>query len=147
MAPYFLICMLDLLIAMAMGQWIFGVPLRGNFLLLILLSAIFLLVMLGQGLFISITSKNQLEAFQMGMLITFLPAVLLSGFVFSIELTPWPLQVLSYLVPAKYLITISKGIYLKGIGLDILWPQALILLIFAVFFLGVTIYKSPEKLK
>ena len=147
MAPYFLICMLDLLIAMAMGQWIFGVPLRGNFLLLILLSAIFLLVMLGQGLFISITSKNQLEAFQMGMVITFLPAALLSGFISSIQLTPWPLQLLSYLVPAKYLITISKGIYLKGIGLDILWPQALILLIFAVFFLGVTIYKSPEKLK
>ena len=146
LAPYFLICMLDLLIAMAMGHWVFHVPLRGSVLLLIVLSAIFLLVMLGQGLFISITAKNQLEAFQMGMLVTFLPAALLSGFVFAVYLMPWPLQIISYLVPAKYLVTISKGIYLKGLGLDILWPQALVLVIFALFFLGVTIYKSPKKI-
>jgi ABC-2 type transport system permease protein len=146
MAPYFLICMLDLLIAMAMGQWVFHVPLRGSALLLIGLSAIFLVVMLGQGLFISITAKNQLQAFQMGMLVTFLPAVLLSGFVFAIHLMPLPLQFISYLVPAKYLVTISKGIYLKGLGLDILWPQALILIFFAIFFLGISIYKAPKKL-
>lgn len=146
LAPYFLICMLDLLIIMAMGQWVFQVPLRGNVLLLIGLAAIFLVVMLGQGLLISITAKNQLEAFQMGMLVTFLPAALLSGFIFAIHLMPWPLQAVSYLVPAKYLVTIAKGIYLKGIGLEILWPQALILVILAVLILGVTIVRSPQKL-
>ena len=146
LAPYFLICMLDLVIAMAMGQWVFHVPLRGNVLLLIGLSAIFLVVMLSQGLLISVTAKNQLQAFQMAMLVTFLPALLLSGFVFAIRLMPWPLQIISSLVPAKYLVTISKGIYLKGIGLGILWPEAAILLLFAVVFLSMAVWKSPQKL-
>ena len=146
LAPYFLICLLDLVIAMAMGQWVFQVPLRGNVLLLIGLSAIFLVVMLSQGLLISVTAKNQLQAFQMAMLVTFLPALLLSGFVFAVRLMPWPLQIISSLVPAKYLVTISKGIYLKGIGLAILWPEAAILLIFAVVFLSMAVWKSPKKL-
>ena len=146
LAPYFLICILDLLIAMAVGQWVFHVPLRGSLLLLLLLSAVFLLVVLGQGLLISTTSKNQLQAFQMAMLVTFLPAVLLSGFVFSIRLMPWPLQLISFLVPARYLVTISKGIYLKDIGLEVLWPEALTLVGFAVIFLLVAIRKSPQKL-
>jgi ABC-2 type transport system permease protein len=146
MAPYFFICLIDLFIAIAMAEWVFEVPLRGNFFLLLGLSAIFLIVMLGQGLCVSIASKNQLEAFQMGMLITFLPAVLLSGFVFAIPLMPWPLQVISYIVPARYLVTISKGIYLKGIGLEILWPQALILVILSVMFLIIAIIKAPRNL-
>jgi ABC-2 type transport system permease protein len=146
LAPYFLICLLDLVIAMAMGQWAFHVPLRGNVLLLIGLSAIFLVVILSQGLLISATAKNQLQAFQLAMLVTFLPALLLSGFVFSVRLMPWPLQVISSLVPGKYLVTIFKGIYLKGIGLGLLWPETLILLIFAVAFLSMAIWKSPKKL-
>ena len=146
LSPYFLICLLDLVIAMAMGQWAFHVPLRGNVLLLIGLSAIFLVVILSQGLLISVTAKNQLQAFQMAMLVTFLPALLLSGFVFSVRMMPWPLQIISSLVAGKYLVTIFKGIYLKGIGLGILWPEALILLIFAVAFLSMAVWKSPKKL-
>jgi ABC-2 type transport system permease protein len=146
LSPYFLICLLDLVIAMSMGQWAFHVPLRGNVLLLIGLSAIFLVVILSQGLLISVTAKNQLQAFQLAMLVTFLPALLLSGFIFSVRMMPWPLQIISSLVPAKYLVTISKGIYLKGIGLAILWPEAAILLIFAVVFLSMAVWKSPKKL-
>lgn len=146
LSPYFLICLLDLVIAMAIGQWAFHVPLRGNVLLLIGLSAIFLVVILSQGLLISVTAHNQTQAFQMAMLVTFLPALLLSGFVFSVRMMPWPLQVISSLVPGKYLVTIFKGIYLKGIGLGILWPEALILLIFAVAFLSMAVWKSPKKL-
>jgi ABC-2 type transport system permease protein len=146
LSPYFLICLLDLVIAMAMGQWAFHVPLRGNVLLLIGLSAIFLVVILSQGLLISVTANNQTQAFQMAMLVTFLPALLLSGFVFSVRLMPWPLQIISSLVPGKYLVTIFKGIYLKGIGLGILWPEALILFIFAVAFLSMAVWKSPKKL-
>jgi ABC-2 type transport system permease protein len=81
------------------------------------------------------------------MLITFLPAILMSGFVFSIRLMPLPLQILSYLVPAKYLVTISKGIYLKGIGLDILWPDALILVAFAATFLLITLRHPVKKIR
>jgi ABC-2 type transport system permease protein len=146
LSPYFLICLLDLVIAMAMGQWAFHVPLRGNVLLLIGLSAIFLVVILSQGLLISVTAHNQTQAFQMAMLVTFLPALLLSGFVFSVRMMPWPLQVISSLVPGTYLVTIFKGIYLKGIGLGILWPEALMLLIFAVAFLSMAVWKSPKKL-
>ena len=146
LSPYFLICLLDLVIAMAMGQWAFHVPLRGNVLLLIGLSAIFLVVILSQGLLISVTANNQTQAFQMAMLVTFLPALLLSGFVFSVRMMPWPLQIISSLVPGKYLVTIFKGIYLKGIGLGILWPEALILFIFAVAFLSMAVWKSPKKL-
>ena len=146
LSPYFLICLLDLVIAMAMGQWAFHVPLRGNVLLLIGLSAIFLVVILSQGLLISVTAHNQTQAFQMAMLVTFLPALLLSGFVFSVRMMPWPLQVISSLVPGTYLVTIFKGIYLKGIGLGILWPEALILLLFAAAFLSMAVWKSPKKL-
>lgn len=146
LSPYFLICLLDLVIAMAMGQWAFHVPLRGNVLLLIGLSAIFLVVILSQGLLISVTAHNQTQAFQMAMLVTFLPALLLSGFVFSVRMMPWPLQIISSLVPGTYLVTVFKGIYLKGIGLGILWPEALILLIFAVAFLSMAVWKSPKKL-
>lgn len=146
LSPYFLICLLDLVIAMAMGQWAFHVPLRGNVLLLVGLSAIFLVVILSQGLLISVTAKNQLQAFQTAMLVTFLPALLLSGFVFSVRLMPWPLQIISSVVPGKYLVTIFKGIYLKGIGIGILWPEALILFIFAVAFLSMAVWKSPKKL-
>lgn len=146
LSPYFLICLLDLVIAMAMGQWAFHVPLRGNVLLLIGLSAIFLVVILSQGLLISVIAHNQTQAFQMAMLVTFLPALLLSGFVFSVRMMPWPLQIISSLVPGTYLVTVFKGIYLKGIGLGILWPEALILFIFAVAFLSMAVWKSPKKL-
>ncbi len=145
--PYFFVSMLVLSLAMLLAGFLFEVPLRGSLGLLITLSAVYLLVMLAQGLLISVTSVNQLQAFQTAMLVTFLPAALMSGFVFSIRLMPAPLQILSYLVPAKYLVTISKGIYSKGIGLDILWPDALILVAFAAAFLLATLRHPVKKIR
>jgi len=147
LGPYFFIGMLDMAIVMAMGQFLFQVPLRGSPLLLIGLSAIFLVATLGQGLLISVVAENQLQAFQMAMLTTFLPAFLLSGFVFSIYLMPLPLQIASYIVPARYLVTISKGIYLKGIGIKVLWPSALMLAGAAVFFVLMSIRKFEKKIR
>ncbi len=146
MAPYFVIGMVDMLITIAMGQFLFGVPQRGSFLLLIGLSAIFLIATLAHGLLISVTSENQLQAYQMAMLTTFLPAFLISGFVFSIYLMPWPLQLMSYFVPARYLVTITKGIYLKGIGLKVLWPQMLMLMAAAVLFMSLALKKFVKKI-
>ncbi|AEB10662.1 ABC transporter permease [Desulfobacca acetoxidans] len=146
LGPYFFIGMIDMFIAMAMGQLLFEVPFRGNLLLFIGLSALFLVVVLGQGLFISVTSRSQLEAYQMAILTTFLPAFLLSGAIFSIGQMPYLLQLLSYLVPATYLVNISKGIYLKGIGWYILWPDALILIVFALFFLIASGRKFTKKI-
>jgi len=147
LGPYFLIGMFDMAVVMAMGQFLFQVPLRGSPMLLIGLSALFLIATLGQGLLISVTSENQLQAFQMAMLTTFLPAFLLSGFVFSIYLMPVPLQIVSYIVPARYLVTISKGIYLKGLGIKNLWPSALMLAGAATFFVVLSIKKFVKKIR
>lgn len=146
LGPYFLIGLVDLAIAVAMGEFLFQVPLKGSLLLYVLLSAVFLVVMLGLGMLISILSENQLQAYQMATLITFLPAFLLSGFVFAIPLMPAFLQVASYLVPARYLVTIAKGVYLKGVGLEVLWPSALMLVFFAVFFLALAIRTFKHKI-
>ena len=145
--PYFLIGMFDMGVVMALGKFLFQVPLRGSPWLLIGLAAIFLIATLGQGLLISVTSENQLQAFQMAMLTTFLPAFLLSGFVFSIYLMPLPLQIVSYIVPARYLVTISKGIYLKGLGMAYLWPSALMLTAAATFFVVMSIKKFVKKIR
>ena len=147
LGPYFIIGMFDMAIVMTMGQFLFQVPLRGSVLLLIGLSAIFLIATLGQGLLISVTSENQLQAFQMAMLTTFLPSFLLSGFVFSIYLMPLPLQIVSYIVPARYLVTISKGVYLKGLGLEYLWPSAVMLAMSATFFVVMAIKKFVKKIR
>lgn len=146
LCPYFFIGMLDMGIVMAMGKFLFAVPLRGSPYLLVGLSALFLIATLGQGLLISVIAENQLQAFQMAMLTTFLPAFLLSGFVFAIYLMPWPLQIISYIVPARYLVTISKAIYLKGLGLRVLWPDALMLLGAAALFVTLAIGKFVKKI-
>jgi ABC-2 type transport system permease protein len=147
LGPYFLIGMVDMFIALGMGMLLFAVPLRGNLFLLIGLSALFLIVMLGQGLLISVLSVNQLQAYQMAALLTFLPAFLLSGFVFNIQQMPLALRLLSVIVPSRYFVTISKGIYLKGIGLAILWPQVVILMGFAVFLLVTAQRKFVKKIQ
>jgi len=130
--PYFIIGFFDLLVAIAMGQFIFIVPLRGNLILLLILSSIFLIGALGQGIYFSIVAKNQRSAMQLAILTTFLPTFLLSGFVYPIYNMPKIIQVITYALPARYFINILKGIYLKAEGLNILWPQALFLLLFAL---------------
>jgi len=147
LGPYFLIGMVDVFIAVAMGQFLFNVPLRGNPLLLLGLTALFLIVMLGQGLLISVLAVNQLQAYQMATLLTFLPAFLLSGFIFAINQMPQALQMISYLVPARYFVTISKGIYLKGVGQEVLWPEILMLFGFAAFFLAAAQRKFVKKIR
>jgi len=147
LGPYFIIGMFDAFLSMAMGKFLFDVPLRGSVVLFIGLTAVFMLVVLGQGLLISVTSHSQLEAYQKAVLTTFLPAFLLSGSIFAIAQMPLALQLVSYITPATYLVTISKGIYLKGIGLDILWPETLILVAFAAFFLVMAGRKFVKKIQ
>ncbi|MEW6657166.1 MAG: ABC transporter permease [Thermodesulfobacteriota bacterium] len=147
LGPYFLVGMLDMFIAMIMGEFLFQVPLRGSALLFIGLAALFMVVVLGQGLLISVIARSQLDAYQMAMLTTFLPSFILSGAMFAIHQMPAALQVASYLVPATYLVTISKGIYLKGIGIKILWFDALMLCGFAAFFLLTAGRKLVKKIQ
>jgi ABC-2 type transport system permease protein len=129
--PYFIIGFFDLLIAVIMAQFVFRVPLRGNLILMLIASSIFLTGALSQGIYFSIVAKNQRLATQMAVLTTFLPTFILSGFVFPIYNMPKVIQLITYVVPARYFIAILKGIYLKGEGLNILWLQMSFLSLFA----------------
>ena len=129
--PYFCIGFFDLIVSVAMALFVFSVPLRWSPALLFALSSLFLAGALMMGLLISIAAMNQRLASQFAMLATFLPAFLLSGFVYPIWNMPPVIQAVTYLVPARYFIVILRGIYLKGTGMRDLWPQTLFLLLFA----------------
>lgn len=130
--PYFVIGAVDLLIVTGMAQFVFRVPFRGSFALLLLLSSIFLSGALSLGILISANSRSQLMASQLAILATFLPSILLSGFGFAIQNMPQAVRMFAHIIPATYFIIILKGIYLKGVGLKILWMQAVLLFVFAV---------------
>ncbi len=139
MAAYFVLGLTDALITIGVGVLLFKVPLRGNPLLVLLTSCIFLVGVLFWGIFLSASTRNQLMAYQLGMLTSFLPAFLLSGFVFAIENMPVVIQVVSYIFPSRYFITILKGLFLKGVGIHVLWLEITLLVVYAVLlFLGAT---------
>lgn len=143
--PYFAIGMLDVLLAVLMGEFLFHVPLRGNVALLFGMAALFLAGSLSLGLVISIVTKSQLLASQLAMVLTFLPSFLLSGFMYAISNMPPPIQLLTYLIPARYFVALLKGIYLKGIGLEILAAEAGLLALFGAVVMTVAIVKFKKK--
>ncbi|MBE0585678.1 MAG: ABC transporter permease, partial [Desulfofustis sp.] len=145
--PYFVIGLVDVAVAVVIGRWVFGVPIVGNAGLLFALSALFLTGALFFGLTLSIVLKSQVLANQIAIVAGFLPTLLLSGFVFAIENMPAPLQLLTVIVPARYFISILRGIYLKGIGLEILWADALFLALFAVLMMTLALRKFTFKLE
>jgi len=130
--PYFVIGMLDVTLAVLMGQFLFHVPLRGSPALLFTIAALFLPGVLSLGILVSVVTKTQVLASQVTMMLTFIPSFLLSGFVFPISNMPYVIQLITYLVPARYLITLLKGIYLKGVGLNVLIVEAIFLVSFGV---------------
>jgi len=130
--PYFLIGFIDTVLSVLMSTLLFDVPLRGSISLLLVLSSIFLFGGLSFGILVSIVARTQLDASQIAILSSFLPAFLLSGFIFSISNMPKPLQIITYFIPARYLVTILKGIFLKGSGLKLLIFETLLLTLFAV---------------
>lgn len=135
LVPYFAIGLFDVALAVAMGEFLFHVPLRGNTALLFGTAAIFLTGALGLGMLVSIQMKSQLLASQTAMVLTFLPAYLLSGFMTPIANMPTPLQWLTYLIPARYFVALLKSIYLKGVGLEILALDVVLLTAFAAIVL------------
>ncbi|MBF0224631.1 MAG: ABC transporter permease [Desulfobacterales bacterium] len=141
--PYFIIGMTDVTIAVIMGKWLFDVPIAGNAGLLFAMSALFLTGALFFGMTLSIALKSQVLANQIAIVAGFMPTLVLSGFVFAIENMPIPIQCLTYIVPARYFIAIIRGIYMKGIGLEILWLNVLLLSVYA----AIMIILSNRKLK
>lgn len=144
--PYVIIGYVDILISVVMGIFVFNVPFQGSWLVFFAISTIFLIGALSLGLLISIVAKNQLVANQMSMLLAFLPAFLLSGFVFSTANMPLPLQIVSQLFPATYYVTIVKGIFLKGIGLEILWYDMLLLVVYCLVLFVLANVKFKKRL-
>ena len=146
LTPYFAIGMLDVALAVLMGQYLFEVPLRGNPALIFGAGAIFLAGSLTMGMLISIATRSQLLASQLAMVLTFLPSFLLSGFMYTIANMPAAIQGLTYLVPARYFVAILKNIYLKGAGIPILISEAGVLLLLAVVLIIVANIKLRKRL-
>ena len=139
MLAFFVVGVMDALIAILVGIFIFEVPFRGDVLLLGTTTCVFLFGSLCWGILLSAITKSQLLAYQMGIVSSFLPSFILSGFVWAIENMPPVIQAITHLIPARYFVTILKGIFLKGVGLEILWVELLFLIAFAgLVFLGAT---------
>ncbi len=142
--PYYFIAFTNVLVSVLMGQMLFGVVIKGSFILMLAASTVYIMVALAMGLFISVAVKSQLVANQIAILTSYLPALMLSDFVFPIENMPFILRRISYIVPARYFIDILNGLYLRNIGLTYLWKDYLVLiLMFLVFF--ILTYKKLKK--
>ena len=144
--PYFLLGMGGMLLSVAMALWQFDVPLRGSFWVLSATSALFMMVALGMGLLISVVAKNQFVAGQVSIIITFLPAFILSGFIFSISSMPEPIQWITHLIPARYYVAILQTLFLAGDIWPIILSNSAALLVMMVVFLGLARRKFHKRL-
>jgi len=144
--PYGAIGMIDALIVLLVIVFWFEVPLRGSFWLLFATSCVYLLTTLGLGLFISTISNTQQQAMMTSTFFFMTPMMYLSGFIFPIENMPAAIQPLTYLIPLRYFVIILRGIFLKGVGLETLWPQALGLMTWGVVILTLAVLRSSKRL-
>jgi ABC-2 type transport system permease protein len=146
MSAYFILGLLDMLLTILVGVGIFQVPQRGSYIFLVLTGCLFLFGALFWGILISAVSRTQLLAYQLAMLTSFLPAFLLSGFVFAIEnMPPVPVQAITYLFPTRYFVTILKGIFLRGVGIEVLYAEVLLLAAYAGLVFLVAVKRLRQK--
>jgi ABC-2 type transport system permease protein len=143
--PYGLIAMVDVLLVVAVAVGWFQIPLRGSLLLLLSMSLIYVLSTLALGLFISTISDTQQQAMMTSTFFFLTPMIYLSGFIFPIENMPAIIQKATYLIPLRYYLVIVRGIFLKGIGLDLLWPQALALAGWGTGMLALAVLRSRKR--
>jgi ABC-2 type transport system permease protein len=146
MLAYFAVGLVDATLAVLVGVFVFRVPFRGSVPLLAVSTCVFLIGALFWGIFISAISRTQVEAYQLGFLTSFLPAFLLSGFVYSIETMPPVIRVITRIIPARYMVTILKGVFLKGVGLKILWGELGFLALYAALVFILATRKLSRKL-
>lgn len=142
--PYLLISLLIAASILVMGYLLFGVTVKGNYFYLLLGTICYLMATLSMGVFISTIADSQQVAFQMSQLMSQLPTVILSGFIFPIESMPVPIQWLSNITPAKYYIKILRDILIKGVDIEVFQMQMLYLLIFAAFFITISTIKTKK---
>ncbi len=144
--PYFILGMIGMLLSVTLGVFLFGVPLRGSLLLLIGFGGVFMLASLGLGLLISSATRVQFVAAMISVITGFLPAFFLSGLLFDLESTPRLVQIISYIIPARYFVTISQTLFMAGNIWSALLPGAAVLAVMAVVLLGVTMRKLVRRL-
>lgn len=143
--PYFAIGLFDLAVGVLMARFLFAVPFRGSYFLLFFLSALFLTGALSQGILISVVARTQLMASQLATLTTLIPTMILSGFIYPIFNMPQAIQLVTYLIPARYYITVLRDLFLKGGGLNVVWDEAFFLFLFAFVMLGLAIRRFKKK--
>jgi ABC-2 type transport system permease protein len=146
LTPFLIIGFIDILLALAGVTLVLGVPVRGSILTLTLLSVLFVLTTLGLGLFVSTISRTQQQAMMTAMFFVMMPMNFLSGFIFPIENMPPLIQYLTYALPLRYFFEIIRGIFLRGVGIGVLWPQALALIIFGIVVLSLSSLRFRKKL-
>jgi ABC-2 type transport system permease protein len=144
--PYYLLGIASMLVCVAVAVWILGVPFRGSLVVLLAMTTLFLGSALGLGLLLSTLTKNQFNAAQGALNAAFLPATLLSGFIFEIASMPAPVRAVTYLVPARYFVSTLQTLFQAGMVGSVIWRDALFLAASAVFFLGLTAWKTPRRL-
>ncbi len=144
--PYLALGFLATLLALCLGVWVFEVPIRGSIPLLGFATTVFLVAMLGQGLLVSVVTRNQMVATQFGLLSSMMPAVLLSGFLFPIANMPLPLRVIANVLPASHFVSVLRGVMLKGNGPGELYPDVLAMLAFAAVMVGASTRKFHRSL-
>jgi ABC-2 type transport system permease protein len=142
---FIIIGFVDVLLVVMVSTFLFGLPVKGSVALLILLCLVFLMTTLGLGLFISTVSRTQQQAMMSSIFFLMVPMIFLSGFVFPIENMPTIIQGLTYLMPLRYFFVIIRGIFLKGVGIDVLWPQALAMLGFGIAILGLSVLRFRKR--
>jgi len=144
--PYAMIGMIDVVLVLVVALYWFEVPMRGSLLLLFGMSCVYLLTTLGLGLFISTISATQQQAMMTTTFFFLTPMIYLSGFIFPIENMPAWIQPITYLIPLRYFLVILRGIFLKGVGLETFWPQAVALLVWGLVILSLATLRSSKRL-
>lgn len=145
--PYFLLGMGGLLLSVGMAVWLFDVPLRGSFVVLLGASALFLIAALGMGLLISTVARNQFVAGQIAILSTFLPAFILSGFIFDIGSMPLPIRGVTHIIAARYFVSILQTVFLAGNVWEVLLVNGLALVGMATLFLTIVKKRTRKRLQ
>jgi ABC-2 type transport system permease protein len=145
MLAYFVVGLADAALSVIVAITVFTVPFRGSFVVLAVSTCMFLWCALFSGIWISAGSRTQVQAYQLGMLITFLPGFLLSGFTFSIDTMPKAIQAISYFFPARYFVTVVKGLFLKGVGFRMLWVELAFLALYGTLVFLLAVRKMNQK--
>jgi ABC-2 type transport system permease protein len=145
--PYFFIALINYIVVIVLAKYVFLVPIAGSFVLLVLESILFLITALSLGILISTVSNNQQTALMISLSALMLPTIILSGYIFPIENMPWPLQVISNIIPAKWFIIIVRGIMLKGVSFSYIIVETFVLIGMTLLFILLSVKKFKIRLE